>query len=92
MLKQEFLDPVHSIQLSPDSRLVLAFTQQGKLEGYPQIIVWDTTTRKKVSQVTVEDYQINSVQFSNLANMLLVVSQDAKGKSSIIVWDFLEGR
>jgi hypothetical protein len=40
----------------------------------------------------VEDYQINSVQFSNLANMLLVVSQDEKGNSSLIVWDFLEGR
>jgi len=35
------LDPIHALQLSFDSRLVLAYTRQGKLEGYPQVIVWD---------------------------------------------------
>lgn len=80
------------MQLSSDSRLVLAYSRFGHLDGFPQCIVWDTTTRRKVSQITVDDHELKCVYFSNYNNMLLVVSYDGKSKSTISVWDFMEGR
>lgn len=46
------------------------------LDGFPQIIVWDTKTRRKVSQITVEEKICKAVKFSNYSNMLLVASYD----------------
>ena len=72
--------------------MVLAYTRTGAVDGAPQIIVWDTMTRRKISQIAVEDAEITCVQFSNFNNMILVVSWDGKGRSTIGVWDFKEGR
>jgi len=38
--------------------LLLAFTKTGALDGKPQIIVWSTITKRKVSQVAIDDEQI----------------------------------
>lgn len=48
-MKQEFNDSIYAVQLSNDSRLILAYTRFGHLDGFPQCIVWDTKTRRKVS-------------------------------------------
>jgi hypothetical protein len=45
-----------------------------------------------VSQITINDYELRSVHFSNYSNMLLVVSYDGNSKSTIAVWDFEDGR
>ena len=72
--------------------MLLAYTKFGDLDGYPQCIVWDASSRRKVSQITVNDNEIKCVYFSNYNNMILVVSYDGKQKSTIAVWDFMEGR
>lgn len=55
--------------------------------------MWDTQSRRKVSQISIDDAELKCVHFSNYSNMLLVVSYDlASGKSTISVWDFMEGR
>lgn len=48
-----------------------------------------------MSQIAIDDHEIVCVEFSNYSNMLLVVSyngNDANPRSTIAVWDFLEGR
>ena len=37
---------------------MLAFTKTGILDGKPQIIVYSTSTRRKVSQVAIDDEEI----------------------------------
>ncbi len=78
--------------MSNDKRLLLAYTKFGHIDGFPQCIVWDTASRRKVSQITVSDFELKCVQFSNYSNMILVVSYDGKQNSTISVWDFMEGR
>ena len=81
--------------MSPNQELILAFTKTGALDGFPQIIVWSATTRRKVSQIAIDDQEIISVEFSNSSNSLLVVSSnanEANPRSTIAVWDFLDGR
>ena len=73
--------------------MILAHTKVGTLDGYPQIIVWHTQTRRKVSQIAIDDEDVRGVYFSNYSNMLLVISYDSKrGQSTVSVWDFLDGR
>jgi len=49
-----------------------------------------------VNEIPIWDYEIISVDFSKLSNMLLVVScnkaEGSNARSSIAVWDFLDGR
>ena len=57
--------------------------------------MWDTNTRRKVSQIVIEDYEIINVEFSNNSQLLKVVSYNGKPEtpaSKIVIWDFLEGR
>ena len=81
--------------MSPDQNLLLAFTKTGPLEGFPQIIVWNANTRRKVSQIAIDDHEIICVEFSNGSNQLLVVSSNANEqnpRSTVAIWDFMEGR
>ena len=91
LLKTDVNDTIHEVKLSHDSLLVMAWTKTGPLDGLPQIIVWSTKNRRKVSQIAIDDQEIICVHFSNYSNLLLVVSTDGQ-KSTIAVWDFLDGR
>jgi len=71
--------------------MILAYTKYGTLDGFPQIIIWNTNNRRKESQITIDDFEIKCVHFSNYSNFLLVVSYDGKGKSTISMWDFMDG-
>ena len=81
--------------MSPNKELLLAFTKAGPLDGFPQIIVWNAQTRRKVGQVSIDDNELVCVEFSNSSNSLLVVSSNgnqANPRSTVAIWDFLEGR
>ena len=94
-LKNECNDPIYEIKISQNAALTLAYTRYGTLDGFPQIIVWDAQTRRKVSQIAIDDTEIVCVEFSPAASMLLVVSyngDDANPRATIAVWDFLDGR
>jgi len=49
MLKNELNDVVYEVKMAPNQNLILAFSKRGPLDGFPQIIVWDAQTRRKVS-------------------------------------------
>jgi len=75
--------------------LLLAFTKTGSMDGFPQIIVWDAQTRRKVSQIAIDDQELICVEFSNSSNSLLVIStngNEAHPRSTVAIWDFLDGR
>lgn len=94
VIKNECNDIIHECKLSPDGRLMLVYTKFGIIDGVPQIIVWDTTSRRKVSQLAIDDNQITAVEFSNASHMLLVVSfngNTSQPRSTIALWDFLDG-
>lgn len=55
VIKNECNDIIHECKLSPDGRLMLVYTKFGTIDGFPQIIVWDTTSRRKVSQIAIDD-------------------------------------
>ena len=74
MLKREVNDIITELKMSPSGDLMLAYTKVGTLDGFPQVIVWDAKTRKKISQIAIDDSEIISVEFSNYSNMLLVIS------------------
>lgn len=62
------------------------------MDGFPCIYIWDARTFKKLNQIAISDSYVCEVEFAPLSNMLLVVSQDAeRTKSTVAVWDFLEG-
>ena len=75
-LKNEFNDCINEIKLSPNEKLMLAYSRYGTLDGFPQILVWDAKTRRRVSQIAIDDAEIVCVEFSNASNMLLVVSSN----------------
>ena len=54
-LKNECNDYLYEIKMSPNKKLMLAYTRLGSLDGFPQIIVWNTTTRRKVQQIAIDD-------------------------------------
>ena len=94
-LKNECNDFIYEVKMSPNQNLLLAFTKTGTLDGHPQIIVWDAQTRRKVSQIAIDDQQLVCVEFSNSSNSLLVVSTNgnqANPRSTVAIWDFMEGR
>ena len=65
------------------------------MDGFPQIIVYDAQTRRKASQIAIDDQEIVCVEFSNNSNSLLVVSSNANPenpRSTVAIWDFLDGR
>jgi len=65
------------------------------MDGFPQIIVWDAQTRRKVSQIAIDDQELVCVEFSNSSNSLLVIStngNEAHPRSTVAIWDFLDGR
>jgi len=95
VIKNETNDIIHECKLSPDGRLMLIFTKHGTIDGFPQIIVWDTASRRKVSQIAIDDHELVSVEFSNMSNMLLVLSFNGSAtqpRSTIAIWDFMDGR
>ena len=52
-------------------------------------------TKRKVSQIVVEDHEIVSVQFSNHSLLLKVISYNGKPEapvSKVMIWDFLDGQ
>lgn len=72
----------------------MAFSESGTLDGFPCIFVWDATTLRKLNQIAISDTYLINVEFSPMSNMLLVISSDSlEGpcRSTIAVWDFLEG-
>jgi hypothetical protein len=74
--------------------MLLAHTSQGIIDGYPCIYIWDAMTFKKLNQIAISEKHLISVEFAPLSNMLLVVSSDSldqDAKSTIAVWDFLDG-
>jgi len=89
-------DVIHEVKLSPNRKWILLFTKHGTKNKYPTIFIMDAQTRKKVNEIPIWDHELVSVDFSKLSNMLLVVScNNASGssaRSSIAVWDFLDGR
>ena len=95
LLKNECNDFIYEVKISPDQDLLLIFTKTGALDGFPQIIVWDAQTRRKVSQIAIDDQELVCVEFSNSSNSLLVVSSNGSQdnpRSTVAVWDFLDGR
>lgn len=48
-LKNECNDHIYEVKMAPNEDLMLAFTKTGSLDGFPQIIVWNAQTRRKVS-------------------------------------------
>lgn len=94
-LKNDVNDPIKEVKLSPNGDLLLIYTRDGRLDGFPQIIVYNSQTRRKVSHITIDDQEIVAVEFSNYSNMLLVISyngNDANPRSTIAIWDFMDGR
>lgn len=95
MLKNECNDVIYEVKMAPNQNLLLAYTKIGPLDGFPQIIVWDADSRRKVSQIAIDDNEIACVQFSNSSNALLVVStngNEENPRSTVAIWDFLDGR
>jgi hypothetical protein len=74
----------------------MAWTKTGPMDGYPQILIFDAKTKKRVNCLTIEDHELVTVEFSKNSNMLLVVSFNNqagdKERSTLSVWDFMEGR
>ena len=54
---------------------MLAFTKEGKIDGFPCIYIWDAFTYKKLNQIAVNDQEIMAVEFSANSNLLLVISK-----------------
>jgi len=42
-------DLIHEVKLSPNGKLILAYTKVGALDGFPQIIIISVKTRKKIN-------------------------------------------
>lgn len=47
--------------ISPNRKLLLAYTRKGSIDGHPTIIVWDAITLKKLNQIAIADYIIQDV-------------------------------
>ena len=80
--------------MSPNKKFLLAYTKTGPIDGFPTVMIFDTVTLKKLNHFAVSDAEIDSVEFSGYSNMLLVVSHTNQGtsvKSTLSVWDFLDG-
>lgn len=94
-LIKEGNDQIYQIKLSPSGRYLLAYSRTGPLDGFPCIFIFDSITFNKVNQIAISDGQIDSVEFSGLSNMLLVVSSTRQGEESLIstltVWDYIDG-
>ena len=79
------------MKMAPNKKYLLAYTKQGTMDGFPQVIIFDPVTLKKLNNFAISDSRIDSVEFSGYSNMLLVVSSNNEQLSTLSVWDFLDG-
>lgn len=75
-------DKIYSLKLSPNGKLLLAFTRDGKIDGFPCIYIWDAATLKKVNQLAINDNELMSVEFSVHSNLLLVISRSSNNNQN----------
>ena len=54
-LLKEGNDRIYSLKLSPNGRLLLGFTREGRLDGFPNIYIWDAATLRKLNQIAIND-------------------------------------
>jgi WD40 repeat protein len=92
-------DKIYQLKLSPNGRLLLAFTRHGEIDGFPCIILFDSATLQKMNHISIPDHELVACEFSKNSNMLLVLSkspstssEDPTGYiSQVALWDFLDG-
>ena len=97
--QQKFLkegnDTISNLKLSPNNKLLMAYTYNASIDGLPMIYVWDSTTFKKVAEISINQRIIVSADFSPNSNMILVVSFDDTDEedpnSVVAIWDFMDG-
>ena len=49
MLKKDVNDIIREVKMSPNNLMLLVFTRFGTIDGFPQIVIFDANTRKKVN-------------------------------------------
>lgn len=73
----------------------MAYTYNASIDGLPMIYIWDSTTLRKVAEISINQRIIVTAEFSPNSNMLMVVSFDdtdeADPNSVVAIWDFLDG-
>ena len=85
-------DIIRSLLLSPNRRMLLAYTATGPVDGLPCVFVWDSSTLQLLSRLAVRNERVTCVDFSPNSNLLLVCGFDgAEDHSTISIWDFLDG-
>ena len=97
--QQKFLkegnDTISNLKLSPNNKLLMAYTYNASIDGLPMIYIWDSTTFKKVAEISINQRIIVSANFSPNSNMLLIVSFDDTDEddpnSVVAIWDFMDG-
>ena len=96
---QKFLkegnDTLSDLKLSQNGKILMAYSYTAGIDGLPMIYIWDATTLKKISQISINQKMIISADFSPNSNMLLVVSFDDTDEdnpnSIVAIWDFMDG-
>lgn len=95
---QKFLregnDTLSDLKLSPNGKMLMAYTHNASIDGLPMIYIWDSTTFKKLAQISINQRIIATADFSPNSNLLLVVSNDIDEddpNSVVAIWDFLDG-
>lgn len=81
-LLKEGNDKIYSLKFSQNQRYLMAYTKEGKLDGFPCLFIWDAKTLKKVNQIAINDQEIVSIEFSPNSNMLLVLSKSCSSKET----------
>jgi len=96
---QKFLkegnDTLSDLKLSPNGKLLMAYTYNSTIDGLPMVYIWDAITFKKLSAISINQNIIVSADFSPNSNLLLIVSfddTDEENPNSVVaIWDFLDG-
>ena len=88
-------DTLSDLKLSPNGKLLMAYTYNSTIDGLPMVYIWDAITFKKLSAISINQNIIVSVDFSPNSNLLLIVSfddTDEENPNSVVaIWDFLDG-
>jgi hypothetical protein len=62
------------MKLSPNMSYLLAYSKTGAIDGSPCVLIFDANSFNCLNKISINDEQIDSVEFSGYSNMLLVVS------------------
>jgi len=96
---QKFLkegnDTLSDLKLSPNGKMLMAYTYNASIDGLPMMYIWDSITFKKISEISINQRIIVTADFSPNSNLIMVVSFDDTDEedpnSVVAIWDFLDG-